>query len=175
MLLYIVHCGPRGSKVWVQVHFVTDTLVPNGWSWMQPANGEKTETVFHLACASFSSSNCFGDRMSETCSEDIIGSHFCCFRGCERRMVSLASLLNKVRGEAIHYFVREPSWRNLGCWWSQISDHSNRVDQKICVVKEGDQVKDQDENDWRLSDEKEGRGGEGVKPTLKKGRKGLLA
>ena len=109
MILYytacaVVHCGPRGSKVWVQVHFVTDTLVPNGWSWMQPANGEKTETVFHFACASFSSSNCFGDRMSETCSEDIIGSYFCCFRGCERRMVSLASLLNKVRGRSYSLF-----------------------------------------------------------------------
>ena len=100
--LYIV--GHLDQKFGVQVHFVTDTLVPNGWSWMQPANGEKTEAVFHLACASFSSSNCFGDKMSETCSEDIIGSHFCCFRGCERRLVSLASLLNKVRGRSYSLF-----------------------------------------------------------------------
>ena len=35
------------------------------------------------------------------------------------------------------------------------------MDQQSCVVKEGDQVKDQDEKDWRLSDEKEGGGGGG--------------
>ena len=42
------------------------------------------------------------------------------------------------------------------------------MDQQSCVVKEGDQVKDQDEKDWRLSDEKEGRGVGGRGPNPKK-------